>query len=93
MRARVIFDTGDTLTLEENGDVVGEARSFKGAVAFNKKGRKVDAFFLREVVTKPETIRWKFRDGGQRTRLYDAEGNFLEGSYRVVREDGQPTLW
>jgi hypothetical protein len=86
MRAKVIFDNGDALLFAENGHVFGEPRSFDGAIAFNKKGRKVNAYFLREVVMKPDTIPWKFRDGRQRTRLYDTDGNFLEGNYVVVRE-------
>ncbi len=59
----------------------------------NKNGETVDTYFMREVTTKPETIKWRFKDGTQRVFLYDGDGIRLEGKYTVVKFDNTPSLF
>jgi hypothetical protein len=94
MNAKLVFDNGETMTVEEDGQIVGSDRRIRGAIRFNRQGQKVDAYFTREVTTRPDDIPWKFQDGTQRTRLYD-DADLLEGSYVVVSDEGtssRPTI-
>ena len=81
-----IYTGDDTYLLHSNGQVErpglvkpSEAWRIVGAVEHNNFGRAVRRYTLAEILSDPDSIPWRYKNGKQRVHLCD----FDHGGYRV----------